>query len=148
MTLFNNPAVERAASALGEDMGIISTMTVTGQPESKYNWTENLTLIVDQKPNYLYQDPDFDLREEYEWTDAMSGKTIYPLGVRNTCIFTTGISEEMGEAIASSSEYVKTETSQQISRSISNLNTEVFLLEQNMSEQNVWQCTESSVNYY
>ena len=77
----------------------------------------------------------------------MSGKTIYPLGVRNTCIFTTGISEEMGEAIASSSEYVKTETSQQISRSISNLNTEVFLLEQNMSEQNVWQCTESSVNY-
>ncbi|MDR7665242.1 hypothetical protein RG963_05480 [Methanosarcina sp. Z-7115] len=35
MTLFNNPAIERATSALGEDMGIISTMTVTGQPESK-----------------------------------------------------------------------------------------------------------------
>ncbi|MGB9938895.1 DUF7286 family protein, partial [Methanosarcina sp.] len=137
MTLFNNPAVERAASALGEDMGIISTMTVTGQPESKYNWTENLTLIVDQKPNYLYHDPDFDLREEYKWTDDMSGKTIYPLGVRNTCVFTTGISEEIAGAIASSNEYVKTETSQQISQSISNLNAEIFLLEQNLSEQNV-----------
>ena len=137
MTLFNNPAIERASSALGKDMGIISTMTVTGQPESKYNWTENLTLIVDQKPNYLYHDPDFDLRKEYEWTDSMTGKTIYPLGVRNTCIFTTGISEEIADAIASSDEYVKTETSQQISQSISTLNTEVFLLEQNLSEQNV-----------
>lgn len=137
MTLFNNPAIGRAASALGEDMGIISTMTVTGQPESKYNWTENLTLIVDQKPNYLYHDPDFDLREEYEWSDAMSGKTIYPLGVRNTCIFTTGISEEIGDAIASSNEYVKTDMAQQISQSISNLDAEVFLLEQNLSEQNI-----------
>ncbi|MGB9939189.1 DUF7286 family protein, partial [Methanosarcina sp.] len=137
MTLFNNPAVERAASALGEDMGIISTMTVTGQPESKYNWTENLTLIVDQKPNYLYHDPDFDLRKEYEWTDVMSGKTIYPLGVRNTCIFTTGISEEIANGISSSDEYVKTETSQQISQSIFTLNKEILLLEQNLSEQTI-----------
>ncbi|WP_240664219.1 hypothetical protein [Methanosarcina sp. MSH10X1] len=136
MTLFNNPAVERAASALGENMGIISTMTVTGQPESKYNWTENLTLIVDQKPNYLYHDPDFDLRKEYELKDP-KGKTIYPLGVRNTCIFTTGISDEIADGISSSNEYVKTETSQQISQSISNLNTEVFLLEQDLSEQSV-----------
>ena len=137
MTLFNNPAVERAVSALGEDMGIISTMTVTGQPESKYNWTENLTIIVDQKPNYLYHDPDFDLRKEYEWTDAMSGKTIYPLGVRNTCVFTTGISEEIADSISLSNEYVKTEASRQISQSISDLNIEVFLLEQNFSEQNI-----------
>lgn len=137
MTLFNNPAIERAASALGTDMSIISTMTVTGQPESKYNWTENLTLIIDQKPNYLYHDPDFDLREEYEWADTMSGKTIYPLGVRNTCIFTTGISEEIGDIIASSDEYVKTEMAHQISQSISNLNAEVFLFEQNLSEQNI-----------
>ena len=137
MTLFDNPAIERAASALGQEMGIISTMKVTGQPESKYNWTENLTLIVDQKPNYLYHDPDFDLRGEYEWADSMGGKTIYPLGVRNTCIFTTNISEEIADAISSSGEYVKTETSQQISQSISTLNTEVFLLEQNLSEQEV-----------
>jgi len=137
MTLFNNPAVERAASVLGEDMGIISTMTVTGQPESKYNWTENLTLIVDQKPNYLYHDPDFDLREEYEWTDAATGRTIYPLGVRNTCIFTTGISEEIADSISSSNEYVKTEIAQQISQSISSLNTEVLLFEQDLSEQNI-----------
>ncbi|WP_440945435.1 DUF7286 family protein [Methanosarcina sp. T3] len=137
MTLFDNPAMERAASALGQDMGIISTMKVTGQPESKYNWTENLTLIVDQKPNYLYHDPDFDLRGEYEWADSMGGKTIYPLGVRNTCIFTTNISEEIADAISSSGEYVKTETSQQISRSISTLNTEINLLEQNLSEQEV-----------
>ena len=137
MTLFNNPAIERAASAPGEDMGIISTMTVTGQPESKYNWTENLTLIIDQKPNYLYHDPDFDLRKEYEWTDSMTGKTIYPLGVRNTCVFTTGISEEIADAISSSGESVKTETSQQISQGVSTLNAEVLLLEQNLSEQNV-----------
>ena len=137
MTLFDNPAMNMAASALGQEMGIISTMKVTGQPESKYNWTENLTLIVDQKPNYLYHDPDFDLRGEYEWADSMGGKTIYPLGVRNTCIFTTGISEEIADAISSSGEYVKTETAQQISQSISTLNTEVYLLEQNLSEQEV-----------
>ncbi len=136
MTLFDNPAMERAASALGQEMGIISTMTVTGQPENKYNWTENLTLIVDQKPNYLYHDPDFDLRDEYELTDSR-GRVTYPLGVRNTCIFTTNISEEIADAISSSGEYVKTETSQQISQSISTLNTEVDLLEQNLSEQGV-----------
>ncbi len=137
LTLFDNPAMERAASALGKEMGIISTMAVTGQPESKYNWTENMTLIVDQKPNYLYHDPDFDLRMEYEWTDPMTGKTIYPLGVRNTCIFTTGISEEIADAIASSTEYVKTETSQQISQSIAVLNKEVLLLEENLTEQGI-----------
>jgi hypothetical protein len=137
MTLFDNPAMERAASALGQEMGIISTMTVTGQPESKYNWTENLTLIVDQKPNYLYHDPDFDLRGEYELTDSR-GRVTYPLGVRNTCIFTTNISEEIADAISSSGEYVKTETSQQISQSISTLNAEVNLLEQNLSEQGVY----------
>jgi hypothetical protein len=137
MTLFDNPAMERAASALGQEMGIISTMTVKGEPENKYNWTENLTLIVDQKPNYLYHDPDFDLRGEYEWADEMGGKTIYPLGVRNTCIFTANVSEEIADAISSSGEYVKTETSQQISQSISTLNTEVNLLEQNFSEQGI-----------
>jgi hypothetical protein len=67
----------------------------------------------------------------------MGGKTIYPLGVRNTCIFTTNISEEIADAISSSGEYVKTETSQQFSQSISTLNTEVNLLEQNLSEQGV-----------
>ncbi len=136
LTLFDNPAMERAASALGKDMGIISTMAVTGQPESKYNWTENMTLVVDQKPNYLYHDPDFDLKGEYELTDPR-GRTIYPLGVRNTCIFTTGISEEIANAIGSSTEYVKTETAQQISQSIAVLNEEVLLLEDNLSEQGV-----------
>lgn len=53
------------------------------------------------------------------------------------CIFTTGISEELGDAIASSNDYVKTETSQQISQSISNLNAEILLLEQNLSQQNI-----------
>jgi len=111
-------------------------MTVTGQPESKYNWTENLTIIVDQKPNYLYHDPDFDLREEYELKD-LRGRTVYPLGIRNTCIFTTGISEEIADGISSNNEYVKTEMAQQISQSVSNLNAEVLLLEQNLSEQNI-----------
>jgi hypothetical protein len=67
----------------------------------------------------------------------MNGMTIYPLGVRNTCVFTTNISEEIADAIDSSSEYVKTETAKQISQSISTLSSEVFLLEQNLSEQNV-----------
>ena len=137
MTLFDNPAIEMASSALGKDMGIISTMNVTGQPESKYNWTENFTLLVDQKPNYLYHDPDFDLRKEYELKDPR-GRTIYPLGVRNTCVFTTGISEEIADALASSGEYVKTETAQQISQSISTLSSEASLLEQNLSEQNAF----------
>jgi hypothetical protein len=70
---FNNPATEMASSALGKDMGVISTMNITGMPESKYNWTENLTLLVDQKPNYLYHDPDFDLKKEYEWTYSATG---------------------------------------------------------------------------
>lgn len=136
MSLFNNPAIEKAASALGQDMGIISTITVTGWPESKYNWTENMTLIIDQKPNYLYHDPDFDLRGEYELKDPR-GRTIYPLGVRNTCVFTTGISEEIADALGSGTEYVKTETSQQISQSIQSLSEEVALLEQNLSEQGI-----------
>ncbi|MDD3043682.1 MAG: hypothetical protein PHW56_12255, partial [Methanosarcinaceae archaeon] len=136
MSLFNNPAIEKAASALGRDMGIISTMTVTGWPESKYNWTENMTLIIDQKPNYLYHDPDFDLRGEYELKDPR-GRTVYPLGVRNTCIFTIGISEEIAKALGSGTEYVKTETSQQISQSIQGLSDEVALLEQNLTEQGV-----------
>jgi hypothetical protein len=135
MTLFNNPAIEMASSPLGKNMGIISTMNVTGQPESKYNWTENFTLLVDQKPNYLYHDPDFDLRGEYELKDP-KGMTIYPLGVRNTCFFTTNISEEIADAIDSSGEYIKTETAQQISQSISTLSSEVSLLEQDLSEQN------------
>jgi hypothetical protein len=137
MTLFNNPAIEKASSALGKDMGIISTMTVTGQPESKYSWTENLTLIIDQKPNYLYHDPGFDLRGEYEWADSMTGKTIYPLGVRNTCVFTTGISEEIADGLASSDEYVKTETAHQMSQGIFTLNSEIYLLQQNLSEQGI-----------
>ena len=136
MTLFNNPAIGMASSALGKDMGIISTMNITGQPESKYNWTENFTLLVDQKPNYLYHDPDFDLRGEYELKDPR-GRTTYPLGVRNTCVFTTGLSEEVADAIDPSNEYVKTETAQQFSQSILTLNSEVFQLEQNLSEQNV-----------
>ena len=93
---------------------------------------------MDQKPNYLYHDPDFDLRGEYEWTDSMTGKTIYPLGVRNTCIFTTGISEEIADALASSDEYVKTETAHQMSQSISTLDSEFFLLKQNLSEQGIF----------
>jgi hypothetical protein len=137
MTLFNNPAIEKASSALGKNMGIITTMKIIGQPESKYNWTENMTLLVDQKPNYLYHDPDFDLRKEYKWTSSTTGKTIYPLGIRNTCIFTTGISEEIAEAIDSNDDYVKTKISQQMSQSISNINTEINLLEQNLSEQNI-----------
>ena len=75
--------------------------------------------------------------KEYEWTDSMTGKNCIPLGVRNTCIFTTGISKEIADAISSSDESVKTETSQQISQSISVLNAEILLLEQNLSEQNV-----------
>src|SRR5690606_11493145 len=69
--------------------------------------------------------------------DAMGGKTIYPLGVRNTCIFTANISEEIADALSSSGEYVKTETSRQISQSIFTLDTEINLLEQDLGEQGV-----------
>jgi len=89
LPLFNNPAIKMAGNALGAEMGIIDTMTVTGMPENKYNWTENLTVIIDQYPDYLYHDPEFDLRDEYLWFDELGNKTIYPLGVRNTCVFAT-----------------------------------------------------------
>ncbi len=135
LSLFNNPAIKTAGTALGTEMGIIGTMEVTGMPESKYNWTENMTIVVDQYPDYLYHDPAFDLQGQYHWTDEITGKTIYPLGVRNTCVFTTGIADDIAELLKSSSAPVKTATSQMVSQSIADLNTEVASLEQNLSEQ-------------
>ncbi|MDI3486655.1 MAG: hypothetical protein PWQ50_1875, partial [Methanolobus sp.] len=58
--IFNNPAMDKASTALAAEMGIIETIEVVGMPNSKYNWTENMTLVVDQYPDYLYHDPNFD----------------------------------------------------------------------------------------
>ncbi|WP_440953243.1 DUF7286 family protein [Methanococcoides sp. FTZ1] len=136
LSLFNNPAMSMAGTALGTEMGIIDTMTITGMPESKYNWTEGMTLVVDQYPDYLYHDPEFDLRGEYELKDP-KGMTIYPLGVRNTCVFSTGIADDIAGLLDQTSAPVKEATVQMVSSSIEDLSTEVKALEQNLSEQAV-----------
>ncbi|AKB86088.1 hypothetical protein [Methanococcoides methylutens] len=136
LSLFNNPAVSMAGTALGTEMGIIDTMTITGMPESKYNWTEGMTLVVDQYPDYLYHDPEFDLRGQYELKDP-KGMTIYPLGVKNTCVFSTGIADDIAGLLEQTSAPVKEATAQMVSSSIEDLSTEVKSLEQNLSEQAV-----------
>ena len=137
LSLFNNPAIEMAGNALGAEMGIIDTMVVTGMPESKYNWTENMTVVIDQYPDYLYHDPQFDLRDEYLWFDKLSNKTIYPLGVRNTCVFTIGIADDIADVLDNGGDSIKTATSQMVSQSISDLNIETTALVDNLSEQGV-----------
>ncbi|NOR46635.1 MAG: hypothetical protein GQ533_01100, partial [Methanosarcinaceae archaeon] len=137
LSLFNNPAIEMAGNALGAEMGIIDTMTITGMPESKYNWTENMTVVIDQYPDYLYHDEDFDLRSEYLWFDEEANLTIYPLGVRNKCVFTTGIADDIADVLDKSAESIKTATSQTVSKSISDLNAEANALMDNLSEQAV-----------
>ncbi len=136
LSLFNNPAIEMAGNALGAEMGIIDTMTVTGMPESKYNWTENMTVVIDQYPDYLYHDEDFDFRNEYELRDP-KGRIVYPLGVRNTCVFTTGIADDIADVLDGGGDSIKTATSQMVSQSISDLNAEVTSLVDNLSEQAV-----------
>ncbi|NOR47644.1 MAG: hypothetical protein GQ533_06315, partial [Methanosarcinaceae archaeon] len=137
LSLFNNPAIEMAGNALGAEMGIINTMTVTGMPESKYNWTENMTVVIDQYPDYLYHDPKFDLRGEYLWFDKEANLTIYPLGIRNTCVFTTGIADDIADVLENGGDLIKTATSQMVSQSISDLNAETNSLMNNLSKQTV-----------
>jgi len=110
LSLFNNPAIEMAGNALGAEMGIIDTMVVTGMPESKYNWTENLTVVIDQYPDYLYHDEDFDFRNEYELRDP-KGRIVYPLGVKNTCVFTPGIADDIADVLDGGGDSIKTATS-------------------------------------
>ncbi|MCL7411681.1 MAG: hypothetical protein M8350_07750, partial [Methanosarcinaceae archaeon] len=132
LSLFNNPAIGMAGNALGAEMGIIDTMTITGMPESKYNWTENMTVVIDQYPDYLYHDENFDFRNEYELRDP-KGRIVYPLGVRNKCVFTTGIADDIADAIGKGTGSMKTETSQMVSKSIADLNMEVVALKNDIS---------------
>ncbi len=122
--LFNNPAMDKASTALAAEMGIIETMEVVGMPNSKYNWTENLTLVVDQYPDYLYHDPEFDLQSQYKWTDQ-SGKEVYPLAVRNVCVFSTGIGDDIAGMLANASEPLKDTVSQSMSQSLADANAEI-----------------------
>ncbi|BAI63023.1 conserved hypothetical protein [Methanocella paludicola SANAE] len=55
-------------------------MTLAGG-EGKYDpykWEENVSLAIDQRPNYLYVD---------NYTDPETGYTVRPLKVRNVCAF-------------------------------------------------------------
>jgi len=123
--LFNNPAMDKASTALATEMGIIETIEVVGQPDSKYNWTENMTLVVDQYPDYLYHDPDFDVQSQYQWEDEGTGLVVYPLGVRNVCVFSTGMGDDIAEILDGCQEPIKDAISQSMSQSISDMNTEV-----------------------
>nr|WP_321498918.1 hypothetical protein [uncultured Methanolobus sp.] len=122
--LFNNPAMDKASTALAAEMGIIETIEVVGMPNSKYNWTENMTIVVDQYPDYLYHDPDFDLQSQYKWVDG-TGKEVYPLAVRNVCVFSTGIGDDIAEMLSGASEPLKDMISQSMSQSISDANSEI-----------------------
>lgn len=135
--LFDNPAMQKASTALASEMGVIGTMTVTGEPQSKYNWTENMTLLIDQYPDYLYHDPEFDLQAQYRWEDELSaGKVLYPLGVRNVCVFSTGIGADIADILGKSTEPLKDSISQSMSRSISDMNTEVNQLIEDIAASN------------
>ena len=140
--LFNNPAMDKASTALASEMGIIETMEVIGQPYSKYNWTENMTLVVDQYPDYLYHDPDFDVQSQYQWEDEVTGKIVYPLGVRNVCVFSTGIGDDIAGILDGCQESLKDAISQSMSQSISDMNTEVDSLISDIQSQS----TELMVN--
>ncbi|MGB3907393.1 MAG: hypothetical protein WBL02_03055 [Methanomethylovorans sp.] len=123
--LFNNPALSMATNAMAQDMGVIDTMKVVGWPHSKYSWTENMTLLVDQYPDYLYHDEGFDLQEQFIWEDGVTGKTIYPLAVRNTCIFSGDVSGEVADIMKGCTDPVKTTVSRQMSSSILEVNSQV-----------------------
>ncbi|SFM16887.1 DUF7286 family protein [Methanolobus profundi] len=134
--IFNNPAMDMASTALASEMGIIETIEVVGMPDSKYNWTENMTLVVDQYPDYLYHDPEFDLQSQYNWTDS-SGRRVYPLAVRNICIFSTGIGDDIAEILQSATEPLKDAVSQSMSQSIADANSEVNSLLDDIAEDSV-----------
>ncbi|TQD26281.1 hypothetical protein [Methanolobus vulcani] len=122
--IFNNPAMDKASTALAAEMGIIETIEVVGMPGSKYNWTENMTIVVDQYPDYLYHDPDFDIQSQYKWEDT-TGKAVYPLAVRNVCVFSTGIGDDIAGTLSEASEPLKDMISQSMSQSISDANAEI-----------------------
>ncbi|MDP2215663.1 MAG: hypothetical protein Q8J68_00005 [Methanolobus sp.] len=134
--LFNNPAMQKASTALAMEMDVIGTMTITGNPHSKYNWTENMTLLIDQYPDYLYHDPEFDLQGQYEWRDEGTGLVVYPLGVRNVCVFSTGIGADIADILKDSMEPLKDSISQSMSQSISEMNTEVNSLIEDIGSEN------------
>jgi hypothetical protein len=123
--LFDNPALSMATNSLAQDMGVMDTMEVVGWPHSKYRWTENMTLLVDQYPDYLYHDEGFDLQEQFVWEDEVTGKTIYPLAVRNTCVFSGDVSGEVADIMQGCTDPVKTAVSEQMSSSILEMNSQV-----------------------
>ncbi len=123
--LFNNPAIDIASTALASEMGVIGTMQVVGMPDSKYNWTENMTILVDQYPDYLYHDPGFDMQGQYMWTDEATGLVIYPLGVRNVCVFSTGIGDSIAEMLEKGTGPLKDAIAQSMSKNIADMNSEI-----------------------
>ena len=123
--LFNNPALSMATNALAQEMGVIDTMEVVGWPHSKYSWTENMTLLVDQYPDYLYHDAGFDLQDQFLWEDAVTGKTIYPLAVRNTCVFSGDMSGAVADIMQGCTDPLKTAVSEQMSSSILEVSSQV-----------------------
>lgn len=133
--LFNDQAIQMASSALAREMGVINTMTIIGEPSSKYNWTENMTLLIDQYPDYLYHDKDFDLQEQYAWRNDTE-LLICPLGVRNVCVFSAGIGDDIVSMLADSTEPLKGHVSCSLSKGISDMNTEVNGLLEDIAAKN------------
>ncbi|MEZ5333769.1 MAG: hypothetical protein R2741_00250 [Methanolobus sp.] len=133
--LFNNPAMDSASTALAAEMGIVEPMQVECLPGEKYNWTENITVVVDQCPDYLYHDPEFDLQNQYKWETEL-GKEVYPLAVRNVCVFSTGIGDDISDMLSGATAPMKDAVAKSMSQSISDANAEVDSLIEDIATNN------------
>lgn len=88
---------EGAADAKGflENTGVFIpfglNMTLAGGAgkDDPYRWEENVSLAIDQRPNYLYME---------NYTDPDTGYTVRPLRVRNVCAFSLPTDIVDGEA--------------------------------------------------
>ncbi len=58
--------------------GLNMTLAGGGGKDDPYKWEENVSLAIDQRPNYLYVE---------SYTDPETGYTVRPLKVRNVCAF-------------------------------------------------------------
>ncbi len=133
LSIFGDPSISMISSFIQENTGIIDLINITGEPGSRYHWNENLSILVDQYPHYLYHDPDFDLKEEYIWRDELTGKVVYPLGVRNTCVFSFQFAEDLSNIIEDSTNPARSAAKDMVGQSITQINSQITYLEKTLS---------------
>lgn len=135
LSIFGDPSISMVSSFIQKNTGITDFINITGEPDSRYHWNENISILVDQYPHYLYHDPDFDLKEEYMWRDELTGKVIYPLGVRNTCVFSFQFAEDLSSIIEGSTNPAKSAAKDMVGQSIIQINSQITYLEKALSDE-------------